>query len=165
MTTIMIRITTPPSISMIIANETREVMWESSQNVVTVDCWLIYSSHIVARYSTFVLVNRAEVEVKESPDDSDNNNRNYNDNDSDKNNYNVEIIRNCRSTIAIFSLLLLSLHGGLVKVYLLLLHAFSSATSSASHTGEQWISPVITSVSRLSSIYTHPVPTFGANSV
>lgn len=45
-------------------------------------------------------------------DDSDNSNRNYNDNDSDKNNYNVEVIRNCRSTIAICNLLLLSLHGG-----------------------------------------------------
>lgn len=44
--------------------------------------------------------------------DSDSDNRNYNDNDSDKNNYNVEIIRNCRSTIAICNLLLLSLHGG-----------------------------------------------------
>jgi len=40
---------------------------------------------------------------------------NYNDNDSDKNNYNVEIIRNCRSTIAICNLLLLSLHGGWLK--------------------------------------------------
>jgi len=55
---------------------------------------------------------------------NDNNNRNNcNDNDSDKNNYNVEIIRNCRSTIAIFNsffffnlFLLLSLHE-VVKVY------------------------------------------------
>lgn len=46
---------------------------------------------------------------------NDDENRNYNDNDSDKNNYNVEIIRNCRSTIAICNLLLLSLHGGWLK--------------------------------------------------
>lgn len=75
---------------------------------------------------------------RESPDDSDNNNGNYNDNDSDKNNYNVEIIRNCRSTIAIFSLLLLSLHGGWLKYiyFLCMLFRFRRLTS-ASRTGEQ----------------------------
>lgn len=80
---------------MILQRNAREVMRESQNVVVTVDCWLIYSSHIRSRIhppSCSSYISRAEIAVKESPDDSDNNNRNYNDNDSDKNNYNVEII-------------------------------------------------------------------------
>lgn len=87
------------------------------------DCGLLiicFFSFLILVLS-FLLANYAIIRNEKKLLDDINDDDNYNDNYNDKNNYNVKIIHNCRSTIAIFNLLLLSLHGGLVKVYLLLL--------------------------------------------